>query len=212
MQLRIRHGCPMTERERQRERECEGEATVTVTITTTTVSATATAAAGAAADALPLPIDTLTHKSTLLFIDFHICPLCACFYPMCVCHFIKSLAGPCGPQTRSCLPPSLVIYLNLCDFNEIGSLLEHNQSDSTPPSQRFINRLKMFSSSLLFVCIFTLHIPLYAAPVAAASAASASATAVGHQKCQAINKSISRLSGISVICMKICAWLSFTIS
>lgn len=87
----------MTERQRQRE---GGEATVTVTITTTTVSATATAA-----DALPLPIDTLTHKSTLLFIDFHICPLCACFYPMCVCHFIKSLSGPCGPQTQSCLPP-----------------------------------------------------------------------------------------------------------
>lgn len=147
-----------------RKRARGGGATVTVTITTTTVSATATAA-GAAADALPLPIDTLTHKSTLLFIDFHICPLCACFYPMCVCHFIKSLSGPCGPQTRSCLPTPpplypLVIYLNLCDFNEIGSLLEHNQSDSTRPSQRFINRLKMFSSSLLFVCILCVS-PFY---------------------------------------------------
>lgn len=132
--------------------------------------------------------------------------------------FIKSLSGPCGPQTRSCPPlpnPLLVIYLNLCDFNEIGSLLaSRTQSigrDSTLPTiHKSIKDVFQFDFIFLhFVCLlFTLHTLFFVVPVAAAAASAA----VGHQKCQAINKSISRLSGISVICMKICARLSFTIS
>lgn len=98
----------------------------------------------------------------LIFIFVHCARVfipCACviLLNLCRAHAVRKPDLVFPPPT---LPLSLVIYLNLCDFNEIGSLLEHNQSDSTRPSQRFINRLKMFSSSLLFVCILCVS-PFY---------------------------------------------------
>lgn len=100
-----------------------------------------------------LPIDTLTHKSTLLFIDFYVCPACFCVILLNLC--LRNL----GTRLRSSVVRLLFIYLNLCDLNEIGSLFAgagHHSVQSMHQFtnkwgaghvQQFINRLKMFSFS-----------------------------------------------------------------
>lgn len=106
------------------------------------------------------------------------------------------------------LPPRLVIYLNLCDFNEIGSLLagEHNQSQFSSDSATTLPTIHKSIKDVFefaFICLhFCVCVCVSVFPFFVHSFFVTVAAAVGQQKCQAINKSISRLSGILVICIK----------
>lgn len=125
--------------------------------------------------------------------------VCVILLNLCWAHAVRNPISSSLPPPPN---PGLLIYLNLCDFNEIGSLLagEHNQSqcasDSTtlPTIHKSIKDVFQFA----FICLhFACFSRLFCAfPFVVAAAA------VGQQKCQAINKSISRLSGILVICIK----------